>query len=147
MDLAKVLAHLHKELDNLNAAIATLERLQQRGRRRGRPPKLVSARASRAIELTGSRRLEWNVVVRDALIQVVRRFGGGGLRTGSGARHGNRRRELAGGPSGRPGSVAAAAQQNQFVADHFREVLLLPILVFVAAGLQVAFDIDLLTLQ
>jgi hypothetical protein len=53
MDLAKVLAHLHGELDNLNAAIATLERLQQRGRRRGRPPKLVSARASRAIELTG----------------------------------------------------------------------------------------------
>jgi hypothetical protein len=51
MDLAKVLAHLHAELDNLNAAIATLERLQQRGRRRGRPPKLVSANASRAIDL------------------------------------------------------------------------------------------------
>ena len=53
MDLAKVLAHLHGELDNLNAAIATLERLQQKGRRRGRPPKLVAAQASRAIELTG----------------------------------------------------------------------------------------------
>ena len=48
-----MLAHLHRELDDLNAAIATLERLQQRGRRRGRPPKLVPARASRAIELTG----------------------------------------------------------------------------------------------
>jgi hypothetical protein len=55
MDLAKVLAHLHEELDNLNAAIATLERLQQRGRRRGRPPRLVSAHASRAMELSGKR--------------------------------------------------------------------------------------------
>ena len=53
MDLAKVLAHLHEELDSLNAAIATLERLQQGGRRRGRPPRLVPAHASRAIELTG----------------------------------------------------------------------------------------------
>ena len=53
MDLTKVLAHLHEELDSLNTAIAILERLQQRGRRRGRPPKLVPARASRAIELTG----------------------------------------------------------------------------------------------
>jgi hypothetical protein len=53
MDLTKVLAHLHEELDSLNTAIATLEQLQQRGRRRGRPPKLVQAHASRAIELTG----------------------------------------------------------------------------------------------
>lgn len=53
MDLAKVLAHLHGELDSLNAAIATLERLPQRRRRRGRPPRLVPAHASRAIELTG----------------------------------------------------------------------------------------------
>jgi hypothetical protein len=48
-----MLAHLHRELDDLNAAIATLERLQQRGRRRGRPPRLVPAHSSRAIELTG----------------------------------------------------------------------------------------------
>jgi hypothetical protein len=53
MDLAKVLASLHEELDSLNAAIATLERLQQGGRRRGRPPKLVQEQASRAIELSG----------------------------------------------------------------------------------------------
>jgi hypothetical protein len=53
MDLMKVLTHLHGELDNLNAAIATLERLQQGGRRRGRPPRLVQAQAERAIELTG----------------------------------------------------------------------------------------------
>ena len=55
MDLAKVLAHLHLELDNLNVAIATLERLQQRGRRRGRPPGLVPAHASPAIELAGQK--------------------------------------------------------------------------------------------
>ena len=53
MDLAKVLAHLHEELDSLNAAIATLERLQQGSRRRGRPPRLVHGHASRATELTG----------------------------------------------------------------------------------------------
>jgi hypothetical protein len=53
MDLAKVLASLHEELDSLNMAIATLQRLQQGGRRRGRPPKLVQEQASRATELTG----------------------------------------------------------------------------------------------
>jgi hypothetical protein len=37
MDLTKVLAHLHMELNNLDAAIASLERLQQADRRRGRP--------------------------------------------------------------------------------------------------------------
>ena len=53
MDLVKVLALLHGELDDLNTAIATLERLQQRSRRRGRPPKLVSAEAEGAIQLAG----------------------------------------------------------------------------------------------
>jgi hypothetical protein len=38
MDLAKVLAQLHAELKNLDAAIASLERIQQGDRRRGRPP-------------------------------------------------------------------------------------------------------------
>lgn len=42
MDLTKVLAHLHSELENLDAAIASLERLRQGGRRRGRPPQLLS---------------------------------------------------------------------------------------------------------
>jgi hypothetical protein len=42
MDLYKVLNHLREELDNLNAAILSLERLQQEGRRRGRPPKVLS---------------------------------------------------------------------------------------------------------
>ena len=51
MDLVKVLAQLHGELDNLNAAIATLERLQQGGRRRGRPPGLVPTQAERATQL------------------------------------------------------------------------------------------------
>jgi hypothetical protein len=37
MDLGKVLAHLHAELNNLDAAIACLERLQQGDRRRGLP--------------------------------------------------------------------------------------------------------------
>jgi hypothetical protein len=38
MDLAKVLLQLHEELANLDAAILSLERLQEGGRRRGRPP-------------------------------------------------------------------------------------------------------------
>jgi hypothetical protein len=37
MDLGKVLAHLHAELANLDAAIASLQRLQQAGRDRRRP--------------------------------------------------------------------------------------------------------------
>jgi hypothetical protein len=38
MDLRKVLAHLHAELDKLDAAIATLQRLQEGDQQRGRPP-------------------------------------------------------------------------------------------------------------
>ena len=40
MDLNKVLAHLRTELENLDSAILSLERLEQRTRRRGRPPLL-----------------------------------------------------------------------------------------------------------
>ena len=43
MDLNKVLAQLRMELENLDAAILSLERLQQEGPRRGRPPKTLSA--------------------------------------------------------------------------------------------------------
>jgi hypothetical protein len=42
MDLSKVLAQLREELENLDAAIISLERLQHEGRRRGRPPKALS---------------------------------------------------------------------------------------------------------
>lgn len=42
MDLAKVLAQLHMELKNLDAAIASLERIQQGARRRGRPPEWLT---------------------------------------------------------------------------------------------------------
>ena len=42
MDLIKVLGQLREELENLDAAILSLERLQQEGRRRGRPPKALS---------------------------------------------------------------------------------------------------------
>ena len=42
MDLHKVLAQLREELENLDAAILSLERLQQDGRPRGRPPKALS---------------------------------------------------------------------------------------------------------
>ncbi len=42
MDLSKVLQELHEELENLNAAILSLERLQETGRRRGRPPTLLA---------------------------------------------------------------------------------------------------------
>ena len=38
MDIARVLAQLRAELENIDAAIASLERLQHGGRRRGRPP-------------------------------------------------------------------------------------------------------------
>jgi hypothetical protein len=37
MDIVKVLAQLHEELANLDAAILSLERLQQGARHRGRP--------------------------------------------------------------------------------------------------------------
>ena len=43
MDLSKVLAQLREELANIDAAILSLERLQTEGRRRGRPPKALSA--------------------------------------------------------------------------------------------------------
>ena len=42
MDLNKVLTELRQELNNLDAAILSLERLQLEGKRRGRPPKLLS---------------------------------------------------------------------------------------------------------
>jgi hypothetical protein len=42
MDLSKVLAQLREELENLDAAILSLERLQHDGPRRGRPPKVLS---------------------------------------------------------------------------------------------------------
>jgi hypothetical protein len=38
MDLPKVLHELHEELKNLDAAIASLERLQEAAKHRGRPP-------------------------------------------------------------------------------------------------------------
>ena len=53
MDLVKVLALLREELDSLNAAIATLEQLQQGVRQRGRPPRLVRRHSVRTADLTG----------------------------------------------------------------------------------------------
>jgi len=49
MDLSKVLAQLRVELENLDAAILSLELLQHEGKRRGRPPKALSnaAKSSR----------------------------------------------------------------------------------------------------
>ena len=43
VDLVKVLEQLRSELANLDAAIVSLERLQQGARRRGRPPGSTSA--------------------------------------------------------------------------------------------------------
>ena len=43
MDLDKILAQLRNELQDLDAAIESLQRLQQRGKRRGRPPSWLSA--------------------------------------------------------------------------------------------------------
>ena len=42
MDLARVLQQLHEELEALDAAILSLERLHQGGRRRGRPPEWLA---------------------------------------------------------------------------------------------------------
>jgi hypothetical protein len=51
MDLAKVLEQLRRELDHLNAAIVSLERLQATEVRRGRPPgSLVELRRLKAAE-------------------------------------------------------------------------------------------------
>ena len=43
MDLSKVLEQLRKELEYLDAAIQSLERLQAKVARRGRPPKMLDA--------------------------------------------------------------------------------------------------------
>jgi hypothetical protein len=48
MDLVKVLAELRNELDVLNEAILSLERLQQVKPRRGRPPRLSAELAAPA---------------------------------------------------------------------------------------------------
>jgi hypothetical protein len=50
MDLSKVLAHLHAELDSLDAAIASLQRLQQGDDRRGRPTLRLEKSAGRTEE-------------------------------------------------------------------------------------------------
>ena len=50
MDLAKVLAHLHAELDSLDAAIASLQRLQQGDERRGRPTLRVQKSDEETVE-------------------------------------------------------------------------------------------------
>jgi len=42
MDLSKVLLQLREELAALDAAIISLERLHQGGRRRGRPPEWLA---------------------------------------------------------------------------------------------------------
>lgn len=42
MDLSKVLAELRREMERLDAAILSLERLKDEGTRRGRPPKVLA---------------------------------------------------------------------------------------------------------
>ena len=42
MDLSKVIQQLHEERARLDAAILSLERLQESGHRRGRPPLLLT---------------------------------------------------------------------------------------------------------
>jgi hypothetical protein len=49
MDLARVLSQLHEELDNLDAAIESLESIARGGRRRrGRPPLLLAEKRAGA---------------------------------------------------------------------------------------------------
>jgi hypothetical protein len=47
MDLVQVLAELRAELERLDAAILSLERLQQEGPRRGHPPQTLSQAAKK----------------------------------------------------------------------------------------------------
>lgn len=57
MDISKVLDQLRKELEHLDAAIVSLERLQEKGVRRGRPPKATSELSRpRAVGRPGTRR-------------------------------------------------------------------------------------------
>ena len=42
MDFTAILAQLRQELENLDAAILSLERLQANSVRRGRPPKVLA---------------------------------------------------------------------------------------------------------
>ena len=53
MDLNKVLAQLRLELEHLDAAIDSLERLQAKEVRRGRPPKALAE--LRRMALSGAR--------------------------------------------------------------------------------------------
>ena len=46
MDLSKVLEQLRRELVHLDAAIVSLERLQAKVGRRGRPPRVRKTRAA-----------------------------------------------------------------------------------------------------
>ena len=62
MDIAKVLVELRRELADLDAAILTLERLQVKSVRRGRPPKVLTElrRAVKSAERVGERRRATN---------------------------------------------------------------------------------------
>ena len=53
MDLEKVLAQLRGELQNVDDAILSLERLQQVTRRRGRPPLLMTEEKDTALPRRG----------------------------------------------------------------------------------------------
>jgi len=57
MDLPKVLAELRIELENLDAAILSLERLQREGPTRGRPPKLLSELKKAGLPLVAGKQL------------------------------------------------------------------------------------------
>jgi hypothetical protein len=58
MDLSKVLEQLRKELAHLDAAILSLERLQAKVGRRGRPPRLLTElrKANAAVPRSTGRR-------------------------------------------------------------------------------------------
>jgi hypothetical protein len=58
MDLSKVLEQLRRELVHLDAAIVSLERLQAKVGRRGRPPRvLAELRKTRATPRPAARRV------------------------------------------------------------------------------------------
>jgi hypothetical protein len=61
MDLSKVLEQLRRELDHLNAAILSLERLQAKVSRGGRPPRALAGFRKAQPTLPGARRQVFRV--------------------------------------------------------------------------------------
>src|SRR5262249_51964148 len=97
--------------------------------------------------LPTTHQLERHIVVCNALVEVFVGSGGSG-RLGSGTAGPGDHRVLTvvSAPSAAAG-IPAAAKQDDVIADDFRHVPFLAVLVIPTAGLHAAFDVNLLALQ